>query len=199
MMSRRNKILISSVSLFLLTIALILFYSYLHNFAAVIPGQVFRSRQLSAKQFERKIQQYHIQSIINLRGTHPKIDWYKGEMKAVNDMQIKHYDFDLKSQVLPDPHVLQQLIVTIDTAPRPLLVHCESGVDRSGLAAEIALLLDNKYSLHDAQKQISYRHFVLAHQSVGKQFFRRYKTWLKQHNLTTSRAVFLGWAGLTSN
>jgi protein tyrosine/serine phosphatase len=195
-MRRTIKIPAITTGIACLIIVALLFYAYLHNFHAVIPNQVYRSEQLSQTALEKVIKRYHIKTVINLRGAHPTLPWYQQEMTAANDEQVKHYDFALQSKTLPKPQTLQLLVNTIATAPRPLLIHCLSGVDRSGMASAIVLILNNDQSLSDIKRQVSYRYFVLSNKSVGKQLMAQYETWLQQNKLATSRANFLRWVGL---
>ena len=46
----------------------------------------------------------------------------------------------------------------MDNAPKPILFHCHSGADRTGLASMMYLLLHTNGALADAQKQISFRY-----------------------------------------
>jgi predicted protein tyrosine phosphatase len=39
---------------------------------------------------------------------------------------------------------LLDLIETLETAPKPLLMHCRNGVDRSGMASAVAAMLDGQ-------------------------------------------------------
>lgn len=172
--------------------AIVIYDLYIHNFHVVIPKQVYRSRQLSQAQFTQVIQQYHLKSIINLRGAHPTLHWYQQEMHAVKKAHIKHYDIALNSKTLPSPSQLKRLVKLLASAPRPLLIHCESGVDRSGLAAVIILILNNA-PMDTIKSQVSLRYFVLSNKSVGKQLLRQYEAWLKEHGLKTNRINFYKW------
>ena len=195
-MRRTIKIPAITIGVVFLAIIALFYYAYLHNFHAVIPGQVYRSEQLSQTALKKVIEREHFKSVINLRGAHPNLSWYQQEMSAVDDKQIKHYDFALQSKTLPNAQTLQILVIAIATAPRPLLIHCLNGVDRSGIASAIALILNDDRSLSDIKKQVSYRYFVLSNESIGKQFIAKYATWLQQNKLTTSRTNFLRWVGL---
>lgn len=165
---------------------------YLHDFHTVIPNQVYRSRQLSAEQFNAVIHQYGIKSILNLRGANPKNHWYINEIAIAKQDQVNHFDIALKSTQLPSVEDFQKMVTILETAPRPILIHCESGVDRSGLAATVSLLLADA-PLQTAEQQESWKYFVLSHESVGKQFLRIYKKWLDENHLTTSKQNFLAW------
>ena len=191
-MRSKYKIVFRTTSVIAAALLLFIFYCYLHNFYEVLPGQVYRSRQLSKQELIDVTHRYHIKSIINLRGAHPGLVWYQEEMAAANDEHIMHYDIALKSKTLPNPATLKDLTHLIASAPRPLLIHCQSGVDRTGLASAIALILANS-SMDDVAKQVSIRYFVLSENSTGKQMLRQYNAWLIKQGKTTSRENFILW------
>ncbi len=46
------------------------------------------------------------------------------------------------SHELPQSNRLNQLVDALLTAPRPILLHCHRGADRTGMASAIALILN---------------------------------------------------------
>jgi protein-tyrosine phosphatase len=189
-----KKILLGTISL-LVFIALTLAYLYYHNFNTVVPNSVYRSNQLSKDEFAYAIQKYQLKSIINLRLDYPA-DWYTDELDISKIKNVKHYNVGFWAYSLPDPQVLAQLVEVLDSVPRPVLIHCQGGADRSGLASAIILILSNEPSLSLIKRQVSYRYFALRSTSVGKQVLSRYEAWLKENNLMTSRENFLTWLEL---
>ncbi len=111
------------------------------NLATITPGQAYRSAQLSGAEFRQEIAILGLRSVINLRGPNPQNEWYRQELAACRKAGIRHYDVALSARQLPPPKLLDQLITDLRTAPRPLLVHCKNGADRSGMAAALWLIL----------------------------------------------------------
>lgn len=181
-----------AIILVVLIISLVVLDFYVHDFRTVIPNQVYRSAQLSTAQFQATINKYHIKSIVNLRGINAGSNWYTDELAISTFMHVNHYNVALDSSVLPSTANFKKLVSILQTAPRPILIHCESGVDRSGLAAAVILLLGN-HSLNTAAKQVSWKYFVLTDDSVGKQFLQMYEKWLAANHLTTSKENLLRW------
>jgi len=68
-----------------------------------------------------------------LRGENPKQAWYQGEVETSRQLNIKHYDVSLNSHKTPSPQQLTLLKNILETAPKPLLIHCRAGADRTGL------------------------------------------------------------------
>lgn len=190
-MKNRSIYLLLLASMVILSALSLLDY-YIHDFHTVIPNQVYRSPELSKAQFNQVIHEYGIKSILNLRGANPSSQWYSDEIAVTAQNQIQHYDLALGSYNFPSKTSIVKLVSILQSAPRPILIHCESGVDRSGFAATISLILMNA-PMSEIEKQESLKYFVLSDQSIGKQFLKLYKKWLAENQLTTSKQNFLRW------
>ena len=102
------------------------------NFHTVIPGQLYRSAQPSGPQLESYIKQYGIKTIINLRGKNDR-DWYVAETDVARRMGVQNLDFAMSATKILSVDRADALIDIMKSAPRPILVHCLSGADRTGL------------------------------------------------------------------
>ena len=60
---------------------------------------------------------------------------------------------------------------------KPVLIHCKSGADRTGLAAAIYLLTEGGKTLDQAERQLSLRYIHLKRTSTGilDQVLRSYR------------------------
>ncbi|ODN42355.1 hypothetical protein BGC07_04675 [Piscirickettsia litoralis] len=163
------------------------------NTHAVISHEIYRSAELSKKQFAAIIQQNHLKSIINLRGAQLNQTWYQNEIAISKHFDVKHYDLHLPPNGLPTLHQLKALITLIQDAPKPLLLHCRASADRTGLASAISLILFTHDSINTVLKQISWHYLVFAPDSIGKMVMPLYINWLNQHNKINSRKNFLHW------
>lgn len=159
----------------------------------VIPHQVYRAAQLSKRDFEHYIPRYHIKSVINLRGYNPGQPWYDDEMKAMHDTGTVHYDLSMPIQGKPSAAQLQSLVNVLDEAPRPVLIHCRHGVDRTGLASSIVIILSGQPSLWKANLQDSYLYLAVDPRTVGRSVLPVYEAWLEKNHKTNSREAFLEW------
>ncbi|SEN04061.1 Tyrosine phosphatase family protein [Loktanella fryxellensis] len=107
------------------------------NFHAVSPGVVYRSGQMDGQDLARWRREVGIASVLNLRGARPGADWYETELALTDRLSIQHIDFELsEARDLTDDEVARLTAVMRD-APKPLLIHCRAGADRTGLAAAI--------------------------------------------------------------
>lgn len=130
------------------------------NFHEVTPGELYRSGQLSAKQFDRYIKQYGIKTVINLRGESKKAKWYKEEMKVMGKDSVNHINIRLFARRYIPPMKVDSIINLAVTAEKPILVHCQGGADRSGLFCAAWKLKIEKRSAEESSKQLS---FVYGH------------------------------------
>jgi protein tyrosine/serine phosphatase len=109
------------------------------NFHEVIAGEYYRSAQLSPKELEKRIEQYGIKSIINLRGGEPGIQYYDQEVAVSDKFGVTYTSFPISAHHQLTDERVQELLTIMKAAPKPLLVHCLSGADRTGLASVIYL------------------------------------------------------------
>jgi len=110
------------------------------NLGTIAPGQAYRSAQLTGPGFRAAINTMGLRSVINLRGENPEAEWYREEVAACRAAGIQHYDIEMSARQLPSPNVVEQLLNALRTAPRPLLIHCKNGADRTGLASALWLI-----------------------------------------------------------
>ena len=120
------------------------------NFRAVVPERAYRSGQMSAATLKDALAAHGIKCVVNLLGEHPAAGWYEQELGVCQTAGVQHDDINIGLGKLPPPEALQALAVRLKTGPYPMLWHCRHGVDRSGLAAVLYLMIVEKRSLDDA-------------------------------------------------
>ena len=174
----------------LLTMATVYYLST--NRHVVVPGEVYRSAQLNPTWMQAYVQANHIATIINLRGPNPGLGWYRDERALAGRLQVRHADIRLSKHSIPSAVQLRQIIAVLETAPKPLLIHCQSGSDRTGFVAAVALLLRGR-SLAQARQQISWVYLSGLSNTIGPMTLARYEHWLHTHHLHSSRQHFMAW------
>lgn len=136
-------------------------YLYLTgNIHEVEPG-VYRSRQLDGGQLTALLTDKGIRTVINLRGGTMDDAWYRDEAAAVASAGARLIDIPLLETVAPDSEQMAQLLDALQHAPRPILIHCRAGADRTGFAAALYELVVAGKPASEAAGQLSfaYGHF----------------------------------------
>jgi protein tyrosine/serine phosphatase len=105
------------------------------NFHTVIDGELYRSARPSAAQIANWHERYGIKTILNLQGAHPEAAWYREEQAAATANGITLIDYKMSAQRNVSAKKLEELLALMSSAERPLLIHCRSGADRTGLVS----------------------------------------------------------------
>ena len=146
------RTLLWSVSAVTIYVAVLLYWG---NFGTVIRGQVYRSAQLGSATMSFNVRRYGIKAIINLRGSNPGQGWYEREVADAKALGIHHIDFRMSAKRQLSREQAEELIALMAQAPKPLLIHCASGADRTGLAAALYVAAIAKAGHEKAQAQLS--------------------------------------------
>lgn len=128
------------------------------NIHEVEPGVLYRSAQLAPERLDLLIQAHHIRTVLNLRGTFPGTPWYETEVATVRDAGAEIISLPMSANSQPDAALLASLLYALRTAPRPILVHCNAGADRTGLAVALFELLEEGKPPREADDQLSFRY-----------------------------------------
>jgi protein tyrosine/serine phosphatase len=153
------------------------------NFDTVVAQQVYRSAQPTAADLRKYAAEHHLGSIINLRGAEKGSAWYDDEIATASALGLKHYDFRMSaSQALTQPEAAE-LVALLEHAEKPVLVHCNWGADRTGLASALYLAAIAKQGEAAAEAQLSLRfgHFSVPLLSQGyamDETFEALEPWL---------------------
>lgn len=128
------------------------------NFATVVPGEVYRSNQPTPADIAAYAARYKIRTIVNLRGPSARAAWYRDEVAAARRLGLTLIDFPMQVDRRLDPKAADELAALLRDAPRPILIHCRSGADRTGLASVIYLARVARVDEETAERQLSLRY-----------------------------------------
>src|SRR5262245_25139901 len=166
------------------------------NLHVVVPGQCYRSAQLSSGRLTSLVERLHIRTVVNLRGPNVGEPWYDEECRTLKELGIRRVDVKLSGYGPPEDGEMNLLLDCLEHDPGPLLVHCCSGSDRSGFAAALFLLLRTDADLASARRQlgIRYGHNPFGAASLQGRLLDAYEEWLTQNAKSHSPANLRQWA-----
>lgn len=176
-MRRSRRILLGMVSvLALLYAAYYLWFEHLGNFHTVTPGVLYRSGQLDPERFRELARRHEIRSVLNLRGASPGADWWERQTAVARELGIRHYDVGIRARFEPAPEKIDEILKVFESAPRPLLIHCRAGADRTSLAVAMWKMAVEGEGKAEAQRQMSilYGHIPFGQAAPMTHFFERW-------------------------
>ena len=126
-----------------------------------VDNDVYRSAQLFSHNLPYYIEKHNIKSILNLRKVRKAKNksWYLNEVAIAKELGVVRYDYPIGDREEASMEEMDKIIQIIKEAPKPLLIHCKAGADRTSLAS--ALYLYAIKHEDDAEREISvlYGHF----------------------------------------
>lgn len=147
----------------------------LYNFHWVVPGELARSAQSYAGFLPSLLKRHGIRSVLNLRGAKPGWRWWEYETRVCGKLGVAHGSVRFNSGRIPTRALLLETLDAFDTMPRPILVKCSGGQDRTSFAAALYLLHTRGAAAgEDAKAQLArwpYLHLPKQHQRWLKAFF----------------------------
>ena len=192
-----RRVAVLAVVVVVLVVAVGTVGKLLANFHTVVPGQLYRSAQAGPRQLSAYIDRYGIRSILNLRGPNPAAEWYQDERAVASRKAVRLYDVPIDSGNPPSGQDLRKLLQALRECPKPALLHCRSGIDRSSMAAAVGvLLLSDRSTPADALKEFTWRYgYMPWGENVPKQSatFYEYQSWLAEQGVQHSSARFEKW------
>jgi hypothetical protein len=160
------------------------------NVRVVDPGRVYRSSQLTGNGYEAVsaravgnslssvIAVDHIRTVLNLRGGSLKDARYRDELAICKSNGVDHIDDGFSARSLPPPETMLKMLDVFDHAKYPILVHCQAGSDRTGLACTVYATIYMHETLDFAEgSELTWRfgHFSISNTRPMNQFFDLYR------------------------
>ena len=122
-----------------------------------IDNNAYRSAQLFSFNMPYYVEKHHIKSILNLRGTDNK--FYKDEINISKKYNIAHYDYSISASHIQTMKAMNKIVDIIKNAPKPILIHCKAGADRTSLATALYLYSIKKDIIASKAFSLKYLHF----------------------------------------
>ncbi len=103
------------------------------NFHVVVPGVLYRSSELRPALAKRYAGKYGLRSLLRLRGANGQAEAQAAELG------LEFHSVNLRASRYEPPERLAEYLELLRSMPKPALVCCKGGSDRSGLLAALWL------------------------------------------------------------
>ncbi|RLA07593.1 MAG: hypothetical protein DRQ51_05640 [Gammaproteobacteria bacterium] len=122
-----------------------------------IDDNVYRSAQLNSLNTSYYLQKYKIKTVLNLRGE-PKsgTKWFDDEKKRVEQNGAQLISYDMFAGRFYDYKATSDLVNILRDSPKPLLIHCLNGADRTSLVSALYSYGVLNQTQDEAFKQLSW-------------------------------------------
>jgi protein tyrosine phosphatase (PTP) superfamily phosphohydrolase (DUF442 family) len=114
------------------------------RFGVVVPGEVYRSGQISRHLIAGVIDRYHLGTIIDLNGVDVNDPDQQAEIAVARSKGLQHFNFPLKGNATGKIERYADAVATLARAEQsriPVLVHCYAGTQRTGACVSFYRLL----------------------------------------------------------
>ena len=164
------------------------------NFGVVDGGLVYRSAQ-PLDGLPGLIADRRIAAVLNLRGGSDSDPWYAAEVEATRRLGVDFYDLPLVATVRPSRKQLLAVLDVLDRCKYPLLIHCKSGSDRTGLVSALYLMTRKGVDPVRAEGAFAlyYGHVPLLGTRHLHEPLWEYAAWLQAGHLPHTPGRFRDW------
>jgi len=156
---RKKHIILTLVFVPLIAVLAMLYDHFIEdgNFAIHAPNEVYRSGTLSAHEWKEVRRKHPFNSVLNLRGESEGKEWFEREKGAAYRKEISLITLGISANHQPNLAKMEEMVTAMRMAPKPLLIHCKSGSDRTGLALALYSYAIQGKSAEESAKQLSLR------------------------------------------
>ncbi len=136
------------------------------NWGVIAPGRLYRSNHPLPWQLRAATRRLGLRTVINLRGERAGCGSDRLGRIAAREAGLVQLDAPFESRGAPHKDRILRLVHLLEAAEEPILIHCKSGADRTGLVAGIWLLLQGA-PVAAAMAQLSLRHGHIRQSKTG--------------------------------
>ena len=128
------------------------------NFHEVLPGEIYRSAQPSEARLRAWASEYHLATVLNLRDDRS----FHAEAAEARAAGLRYLHMPFSDSNPMERPALLALLDSLESLPRPILIHCRSGADRTGTVSALALMAVGGFSFVEARRQLDWRFLHLG-------------------------------------
>jgi protein tyrosine/serine phosphatase len=149
------------------------------NWSEVGPG-MFRSAQPAPHQLRRAVARHGIKTVLNLRAER-NCGAFLLEEQACAELGLELVNLRARSRDVPSKELIWTLDRLFADMRYPVLMHCKSGADRTGITGALYLVLKEGRPVEEAMRQLSQRYGHIRQAKTGiLDFF--FETYLREHD-----------------
>jgi protein tyrosine phosphatase (PTP) superfamily phosphohydrolase (DUF442 family) len=141
------------------------------NFHEIEAGVAYRSAQLTKEELTEAVTKLGVKTVINLRGAHPGAAWYEDELAVTQQYGVQLVNIGMDAAKLPHRANLIEFLDTLKNAPRPILIHCKAGADRTGEESAIYQMIYMGKSRGEAKKMLALKYHHVKAIFPAKDYF----------------------------
>jgi protein tyrosine/serine phosphatase len=152
------------------------------NWGVVEEGRLYRSNHPLPWQLEAAVARHGLKSVVNLRGHRQDCGSDALGRARAQKLGLLHVDAPFESRGAPHKARILRMAGLFAELPEPVLIHCKSGADRTGLVAGLWLLLQGQ-GVAAALDQLHWRfgHVAASRTGILDAFFRAYGAFQAAH------------------
>ena len=159
----------------------------------VLPGRLYISGQPDRGECARWIERLGLRSVVNLRGSDEDRRSFTEEKACTDRAGVLRLDLPFLAADDPPRHLVQAFIRRFPSLPEPVLIHCRSGVDRSGMGAFLgAMLMDRPFDEAASWVRSVFKHPCLK-ACTQRRFVNAFEAWCNGKGRLPDRAALLDW------
>jgi protein tyrosine/serine phosphatase len=115
-----------------------------HHFAVITEGVLYRSAQPASGHWPDVQRRCHMKTVISVREVNPQAKWFQEEEAFCRAKGIELIRLPLMERDFDEPLLRRFVALASDRSRQPVLVHCEAGSRRTGIAvAAYRVLVDH--------------------------------------------------------
>lgn len=120
------------------------------RFGTVVEGRLYRSGQLTSRQFQSAVDDLHLKTVICLNGE--RVDFERA-ICAKYDVGFYYFPMPADGQGQPEQFAEIHRIVA-DPRMQPVLIHCNAGVARTGAAIALYRMANDQWTNEQAIEEL---------------------------------------------